>query len=820
MSVNQSNGEGISDSSICVFPNCSEKTPKGSKRVKVKPVDLDKFDAVLNNEREDRSLVAYMSQLRTTLDGGHVVYFCNSCKSALRSTNRLKTRLDSLNRRLACRPSNTNDTAPVRDADHKYCPHRTGDNYCSAYRSLVNADKDGHEAVIEEQIRFYRGKYGVELTAASKICKTLQMEYRNMTQRDPSAVEMVSQSPNYKMFLGDNNQWLRAGRHCWSCCYWQESVDGPTMSSPDPSGMKWYFTTDCDVDVYELEREVEMEREIGGLRRWICGDCYELNHVRTVNAQVLQERIDSVGDADDVRSKSKRAQCMFHLWIYDEIFEKQKAMFWGDALGKLRILYQKEGMPFRNVDSTHAKSNLVFALTKNPNRVDVDVSFWRPLGRRKLMLVPSKSMGIGSSQSVHRLNVVYNTLAFRQQCEAISTAGVDVGALSVSQRETWLSRLNAKIKVLGRELGQYSRWASKCTRQQNENAQFETELEKEMATKWDVSNLHAPPSSPWVTLLRYSRRCKRSSDTTGDPHLHFFHHWATGIAAGGSRISGWQRLLGTAVRKYSFTKVIRILNKLKLVPSPSSVFSSLRRFRRDHEGCLYAAKRVIGNRFCFVTSDNVEKSVKNRQIGSDKPTMARNVSNFAHILIEHEMPGEELRRGIREKLKTLLFDELKQERRSLDTVMLHELHDLDLKQNPRLESLRSDILSGVEEIQKLQTTPFNRRLVEMVDPPEDNTPFNETHFTPIKPLNVPWNPPSRSHRRQSGTGSAQQDDEIVYNGESSVWGGIEKFNEIKKSTSERFMEFLYDVNSNRCYNVNGLARFISTRLEKIVENSG
>ena len=110
----------------------------------MKPADLDKFDAVLdNNERVDPSLVAYKSQLRTTLDDGQVLYFCNSCKSALRSTSRLKTRLDSLNR-LACRSSNTNDTAHVRDADHKYCPHRAGDNYyCSAYRSLVNADKEG-----------------------------------------------------------------------------------------------------------------------------------------------------------------------------------------------------------------------------------------------------------------------------------------------------------------------------------------------------------------------------------------------------------------------------------------------------------------------------------------------------------------------------------------------------------------------------------------------------------------------------------------------------------------------------------------------------
>ena len=249
--------------------------------------------------------------------------------------------------------------------------------------------------------------------------------------------------------------------------------------------------------------------------------------------------------------------------------------------------------------------------------------------------------------------------------------------------------------------------------------------------------------------------------------------------------------MGASIRKHSFTKILRILQKIKLVPSASSVFSSLQRFRKDPGGCIASAKRAIGDYFCCVTSDNVEKSVKNRQIGSDKPTMAKNVSNFAHILKEHEMPGGEQRRKIREKLSTLLFDELGQERRPLESVMLHELNDLNLRSIPRLETIRSEILELMKEIRGLQTKLFQRRNLEMVDPPEDTTPFEPSHFTPIEPLNVQWPPPSPRQRR---SGSGPVHDELVYDGKSSFWGGIERFNEVRKRTKKQFVEYLADVN--------------------------
>ena len=55
--------------------------------------------------------------------------------------------------------------------------------------------------------------------------------------------------------------------------------------------------------------------------------------------------------------------------------------------------------------------------------------------------------------------------------------------------------LNRKMKLVGRQLGQYSRWALASLREQNEAAKYDTPLEKEMAVQWGVSNLYAPPNS-------------------------------------------------------------------------------------------------------------------------------------------------------------------------------------------------------------------------------------------------------------------------------------------------------------------------------------
>lgn len=112
------------------------------------------------------------------------------------------------------------------------------------------------------------------------------------------------------------------------------------------------FTFECDIDIDDDDRDAGIEEEIGGARRWICEDCYELNRVKTVNAEVLQQRIDKLGDGSDIGSKEQRARFKFHLWIYRKVFENQRVMFWNDALGQLRIFYQSEGLPFRNVHNT------------------------------------------------------------------------------------------------------------------------------------------------------------------------------------------------------------------------------------------------------------------------------------------------------------------------------------------------------------------------------------------------------------------------------------------------------------------------------------
>ena len=91
-------------------------------------------------------------------------------------------------------------------------------------------------------------------------------------------------------------------------------------------------------------------------------------------------------------------------------------MFWNDALGQLRIFYQIEGLPFRNVHNTWERLNLQLALTKHSKSADVDVWCWRPSGRRKRLLVPAKSMStLDGKENEDALNVVYNTLLNRER---------------------------------------------------------------------------------------------------------------------------------------------------------------------------------------------------------------------------------------------------------------------------------------------------------------------------------------------------------------------------------------------------------------------
>ena len=66
-----------------------------------------------------------------------------------------------------CQITNMLVMAAMNESTLLFCPHAGGCD--SAPVGLVNADKDGHEDTIDEQIRLFEGKYGLELTRSRSL---------------------------------------------------------------------------------------------------------------------------------------------------------------------------------------------------------------------------------------------------------------------------------------------------------------------------------------------------------------------------------------------------------------------------------------------------------------------------------------------------------------------------------------------------------------------------------------------------------------------------------------------------------------------------